>query len=363
MAEKDEDIVRWYVVGTTSVRQEIKIRDGLRLAGMESYVPMSYEAKKVRGRLQRKAAPAISGLVFVHTSVKNFLLYAQENNSRIYIRKSTFSNHKEYLYVNEQQMELFMQLTTAYSENVTYHKPEEVTLHEGDLVEITLGSETYQAEIKRVKGKRNKELVVEIPDVTIASIELTPDVMKLIKRLPGDKDEAQRLKRESARTKKLQEGGRLDERKSRNLEVDKKALFDTAFRLLFVIRDEYKQEMEYHLAIQELRRIRERLIGYRGFIAAQEGELALAMFLANSMLGIEVEEATERMRVAIGKLRDTSMLKKRMRFYLAKLSGDEATVNEILEEMKGWNKLALSERQREFMEEAGIVQSAEVRGL
>ncbi len=362
MGEKDEDIVRWYVVGTTSVRQELKIRDGLRQAGMESFVPMSYEAKRVRGKLQRKAMPAISGLVFVHTSVKEFLLYAQEYNNKIYIRKSTFSNHRDYLYVNEQQMALFMELTTAYSENVTYHKPEEVTLHEGDLVEITLGTETYQAEIKRLKGKRNKELMVVIPEVAIASVELTPEVMKLIKRLPGDKEEAERQKRESARARKLQADGRIDERKSKNLEVDKKALYETAFRLLFVIRDEYKHEMEYHLAMQELRRLRERLVGYKGYIAAQEGELALAMFLANSVLGIEVEAATERMRAAIEKLRDSSMLKKRMRFFLAKLTGDEATVQEIEEEVKGWNKLALSERQQEMIEEVNLVERAEVRG-
>lgn len=350
----DEETVRWYVVGMLSSHQELKVRDGLRHAGIECYVPMNYEAKRVRNCIQRKAKPAITGLVFAHTSIKDFLLYTQTSKNKLFLRKSTFSKHKEYLVVNEAQMQLFMELTTAYAEEVKYHKPEEITLHEGELVEIVLGTQTYQAEIKRLGGKREKELVLEIADVTTASIKLTPDILKLIKQLPGEKDESHRQQRESARSRKLQKEGRIDERRSKNLELDKKALFDTAFRLLFVIRDEYQDELEYHLAKQELRRIRERLLSFRGVTAAQEGELALAMFLANVQLKTNVEESTERLKNAINQLQDTSMLKKRMRYFLACLTGDNATLQTILEEVRSWNKFTLSPRQKAFLDEINL---------
>jgi len=349
--QKDEEKIQWYVVGALTIHQELKTRDGLRHAGIESYVPMCYEAKRVRNRIQRKAMPAITGLVFVHTSISAFKEYVQQTNARIFLRKSAYSQHQDYLVVSDNQMRLFIDLTTAYAEDVTYYKPEEITLHEGELVEITLGTQTYQAEIKRLGGKRSKELVVEIPDVAIASIRLTPDIIKLIKQLPGKREETRRQQRESARSKRLQEGGRIDERKSKNLEVDKKALFDIAFRLLFVIRDEYQDELEYHLAKQELRRIRERLLTFRGVTAAQEGELALAMFLANIHLDIDVEQSTERLRNAITKLQDTSILKKRMRFFLARLTNDEATLHAILAEVKTWNHHSLSDRQKTLVEE------------
>ncbi|MCR4603509.1 MAG: hypothetical protein K5683_08275 [Prevotella sp.] len=347
----DEEKIQWYVVGSMSIHQEIKTRDGLRHAGIESYVPMCYEAQRVRDRIQRKAKPAITGLVFAHTSISAFKQYTKETNAKIFLRKSAYSHHQDYLVVNEQQMRLFINLTTSYADNVTYYKPEEITLHEGELVEITLGTQTYQAEIKRLAGKRGKELVVEIPDVTIASIKLTPDIIRLIKQLPGKRAEARRQQRESARNKRLQQGGRIDERKSKNLELDKKALFDTAFRLLFVIRDEYQDELEYHLAKQELRRIRERLLTFKGVTAAQEGELALAMFLANKQLNIDVDESIERLQAAIASLQDTSMLKKRMRFFLARLTNDEETLSDILTEVKTWNRLTLSDRQKTFLEE------------
>ena len=71
-------------------------------------------------------------------------------------------------------MERFIDLSKAFQEHISYLKPEEVTLHEGELVQIKLGTKTYEAEIKRINGKREKQLVVEIPSLAIAAITLTP---------------------------------------------------------------------------------------------------------------------------------------------------------------------------------------------
>ena len=161
--EQEKDIVKWYVVGISSVHQELRVRNDLRQAGMESYVPLSYEMKMINGRRERKLVPTITGLVFVRTSFNLFKDYAMGTSSRIYLRKSSFSNKEDYLTVSDQDMQRFIDVTTAYLENISYFKPDEVTLHAGELVEIQIGSKTYQAEIKRIKGKRGKRLVVEIP--------------------------------------------------------------------------------------------------------------------------------------------------------------------------------------------------------
>jgi len=287
----------------------------------------------------------------VHTTVETFKAYAEKSKDRVYLRKSAYSNRQDYLTVADKEMELFIQLTTSFSEDVTYFAPSEVTLHEGDLVRITLGSQTYEAEIKRIGGKRGKKLVVEIPDVTTAAITLTPDLLKVITKLSGEKYESNRQQRERTKQKSLEASGRTEELRSKNVAADKKALFDTAFRLLFEIPDQYQQEMEYHLAMTELRRIRQRLQTYKGVTPALEGELALAMFLASMKLEEEKEQATTRLQTAIERLKDSSMLKMRMRFYLARLSGDNATLQEIIGVTKGWNKLRLSPRQASFLKE------------
>ena len=356
MTENDKNIVKWYVVGIRGTHHEVKVRDSLRQAGMYSFVPLRFEVIRMRGQLHRRTTPAISGMVFVKTSYNDFMDYALGSEHKIFLKKSAFSGYKDYLTINDSQMNLFMQLTTEYAEDVKYYRPHEVTLHEGELVEITLGTQKYEAEVKRIAGKRGKRLVVEIADVTTATITITPEAMKLITRMSGKENEARRQQREEARARKLLRSGKIDERKSRNLELDKKVLFDTAFRLLFTIPERYHQEMEYHMSMTELRRIRQRLLTFKGATAALEGELALSMYLANTKLNIETEAATERLQRAIDNLQPTSILRKRMLYYLSKFTNDNDSIQSILTEVKGWNKLRLSSRQKAFWEEIKIVE-------
>lgn len=348
--EKRQEI-KWYVVGTTSSQHEIKIRNAIRKAGMECYVPLKYGIKNLRGKQERRMQPAITGLIFAKTSYNQFMEYAITSKDRVYLRKSAYSNKEEYLTISDTDMERFMDLSKAFQEHISYLKPEEVTLHEGELVQIKLGTKTYEAEIKRINGKREKQLVVEIPSLAIAAITLTPELMKTITRLSGKQQEENRQRKEASRQRSLQEKGQKDMRKIRNFETDKKQLMEIACRLLFEITPEHQEDPENEMALLDMKRIRERLVGRRGVIAAQEGELALAMYLASVKLELDVEKATERLKLAISKLKDSSMLKMRMRYYLARVTNDEIVLREIRDITKGWNRLRLSPRQQGFLKE------------
>ena len=112
----------------------------------------------------------------------------------------------------------------------------------------------------------------------------------------------------------------MREKKSKDVEKDKKLLMETAVRLLFEIPDKYQQENEYYLLLSELRRARERLKTFKGFTAATEAELALPMYLAAVKLNEGKEEAEERLRKAVEKLKDTSKLKAECQEYLERLA-------------------------------------------
>ena len=355
MTEKDKNEVRWYVVGALGVHQEINIRNRLRLAGIESYVPLRYDIKIVRGHQERKMTPAITGLVFAHTSYHQFQGFAETSPTAVFLRKSSFTGHQEYLTVEEQDMARFIAVTSAIQENITYFKPEEVTLHEGELVEIQLGSKLYEAEILRVKGKRNKQLVVRIPDVTTVSVTLTAELMKLIKKFSSDKQEEQHQQSEKSRQNKLLETGKADPRKTRNVELDKRTMTALARRLLFEVTEDHLEDAENQMAMVELRRLRERLLSLRGFTAQGEGELSLALYLASVCLDVDVEQAEARLRNAIDKLKGVSLLRWRMQLYLARLTHDVATQEAIVAQTKQWNLLRLSARQQSFLEELSIV--------
>ena len=355
MATGDSEEMKWYVLGALGAHKELQVRDDLRRSGWESFVPLKFEMKRVRGLQHHTLKPAIAGLIFVKASKDNIKEYILTSRLSLFMRKSTFSNRKEYLTVPDKEMENFIAATEQNQENITYYAPHEISLHEGELVKVKLGSKEYEGEIMRIKGKRSRQLVVSIPEVAIAAIELTPAMLQLIEKFEDKKDEERRKKREKERIRKEEERGLRGEQKTKSLEADKKLLFDTAFRLLFITPDKYQNEAEYYIALSELKRIRNRISSYKGVIAMAEGELALAMYLASIKLEIEVEQATERMKNAIERLKPSSLLRTRMECYLAKFSGHQEDIDSIKNELKSWRRSPLSPNKKAILQEMEIV--------
>lgn len=287
--------MEWYALGCLSPRQEIKIRDEARKAGFDAFVPLSYEVKTIRGQKQRKLIPALSGLIFAKGELEALKTYTQESAFPVFIRKSTFSNHEDYLVIPTKAMEDFIAVTEHREQHVSYFRPEEITLQVGDHIRIKGGLyDGREGIIMRIKGKRNRHLVVQIPGFLVAAVELSPQMIEL-KEAP------------------------LREKPSKNVDADKKRLLEISLRLLFEIPDKHKHEEEYYLLFSELRRTRERLKPIKAFTASTEVELALPMYLSAVILEEDIDPSKERLEKAIAKLKDSSKLKALCLDYLAKV--------------------------------------------
>lgn len=330
MQEIRDNDIHWFVMGSASLHKELKIRDDLRHQGIDCYVPMRYEVKAVRGHQQRTLEPAITGVIFVKSTLAELKDYIIKSKEHIYLRKSTFSNKQEYLIVSEKEMDNFIRATEQTQENVTYFNPSEVTLHEGDKIRVKGGLyDGIEGILTRIKGKKRKMLVVQIPGVAIAAIEMTPDMVEL-------------------RGSEAPQNQRIDNR-TKDLEADTNKLYEVAFRLLFVITEKYQHENEYYIALSDLKRLKERIQSYRGWTAQTEGELALALYMADVKLEGDTTASEERLRKAIEKIQSTSMLRLKMQLILAKLSGDKALEEEVMNKVKAWPS-KLSKGQEMVME-------------
>ena len=296
MSEKIEEQI-WFTLGCMSPQRELRVRDDARKNGLAAFVPLQYTVKTVRGQKQRALVPAITGMIFVKGTLDELKEYIQKSHYPIYLKKSTFSNKEDYLTVPTHAMEEFIAVTESHEEHVTYFRPEEISLQAGDRIRINGGLyDGREGVIIRIKGKRNKHLVVQIPGILIAAVELSPEIVET----PTPTT--------------------LREKPSKDVDKDKKLLMEIAERLLFEIPDKYQQENEYYLLLSELRRTRERLKTFKGFTPTTEAELALPMYLAAVKLGEDVEEAEARLRRAIEKLKDSSKLKSKCLDYLKRTS-------------------------------------------
>ena len=298
--------MEWYALGCLSPRQEVKIRDEARKAGFDAFVPMSYEVKTVRGQKQRKLIPAVSGLIFAKGELEALKNYTQESGFPVFVRKSTFSNHEDYLKIPTKAMEDFIAVTEHREQHVSYFRPEEITLQEGDHIRINGGPyDGREGIIMRIKGKRNRHLVVQIPGFLVAAVELSPEMIEVL--------DSRSLSQSMGRKEVLRE------KPSKNVDADKKRLLELSQRLLFEIPDKHKHEEEYYLLFSELRRIRERLKPIKAFTPATEAELALPMYLSSVVLNEDMDQSKERLEKAIAKLKDTSKLKAQCLDYLNKV--------------------------------------------
>ena len=291
----------WFTLGCISPQRELRVRDDARGNGLSAFVPLQYTVKTVRGQKQRALVPAITGMIFVKGTLDELKDYIQKAHYPVYLKKSTFSNKEDYLTVPTHAMEEFIAVTESHEEHVTYFRPEEISLQAGDKIRIKGGFyDGKEGTIIRIKGKRNKHLVVQIPGILVAAVELSPEIVQL----------------DDQRSLSLSKDNR--ERPSKDVDKDKKLLLEIAHRLLFEIPDKYQQENEYYLLLSELRRTRDRLKTFKGFTPATEAELALPMYLAAVKLGDGVQDAEDRLKAAVEKLKDSSKLKAKYLEYLAK---------------------------------------------
>lgn len=357
MEPVSDNEVRWYVLGCTSPRRELKIRDDARRYGLTSFVPLKYEVKTVKGQERRLLVPAVTKLVFVKgtlTAVQDYLLHA---HFVVFIQRSTFSGHKDYLTVPTDAMENFIAVAEQTERHVTYFRPDEIVLREGDKIRVKGGLyDGREGIVMRIKGKRNKHLVVQIPGILIAAVEMTPEMIEL------SSAEGPKPKRKALAARGAQEPvdgpSKTKLSKSKDLDKDKKLVFELAHRLLFGFSDKFQNENEYYLLRSELQRAKQRIMNFKGFTASSEAELALPLFMAAVMLEEGLPEAQSRLQKAVQALKPTSLLRVRSQLYLAILSHDSALLAELSALFASWRKAPLSIKQRALLEEYSLLTSS-----
>ena len=299
----EDNEIRWFAIGCVSSKKELKVRDDIRNYGLEAFVPLKYNIKTIRQQKHRALVPAIPGLMFAKGSLEQLKEYIEDHaHFPVYLRKSTFSNKEDYLTVRTKDMEEFIAVTEDHEAHITYFRPEEINLQAGDRIRVKGGIyDGKEGIVMRIKGKRNKHLVVQIPGMLVAAVEMKPELVEL--------SDGRRCLDDARHDKEGMDD--KPEKPSKDVEGDKKLLFEYAYRVLFEITGRYKEDTEYYLLMSEIKRAKARLSTIKGFTPATEAELALPMFMAAVILEEDVEKSRERLEKAMDRLKESSNLKKK----------------------------------------------------
>lgn len=175
-----EEPVCWYAM-SVPYNRVLKVKVMLDEKRIECFVPMRYEVRTVRGRKVRLYVPAVSNLIFVHTTDSQLRLFKQTTTFLQYLVRKVDGVSKKII-VPDKQMEQFMRVCSTHDDQLLYLRPEEINLSQGIRVRILGGVfNGVEGVFVKVKGKRNRRVVVLVDHVSaIAVSEVSPDLIEVL---------------------------------------------------------------------------------------------------------------------------------------------------------------------------------------
>ena len=272
---------QWYVLKAI-FKKELAVRDALQGDGLQCYVPLTYRVQTQQGRKVRRLVAAISELVFVRGTEDEIAAHKAQLRETVYwlTRPVMGQEKREKIVVPDKAMEDFMRVTEQHERLVTYFRPEEIALNRGDHIRIHGGVfDGVEGTLLKVKGRRERQLVVTIPGLAVAAVAIRPDVIELT-----DKNAVSSVS-------------------------SAKDLIRIAKQLLTAPPDPDANRHEWNLLHREMKAQYDILRSRKGFLPSAEAEIALSLLLAERAMGGVTPETIDRCRQAATRLRNTSHLK------------------------------------------------------
>lgn len=170
--------VSWFAMRVT-YRRELKVKEVLDSEGIENYVPVHQTIRLRRSRRVKETVPVVRGIVFVHATLSEI---QRVKTPLPYFQYMTNRRTGEKIIVPDDQMRLFIAVTSMGNENLLYFGGDELNLAKGTRVRVTGGDfEGYEGIFLKVKGARDRRVVISIEGViAVALATISPEFIEVI---------------------------------------------------------------------------------------------------------------------------------------------------------------------------------------
>lgn len=169
---KSMSVTHWYAF-KVFFNKVFDIEDFLRKEGVESYIPCETTLVIRRGVKKKVCQPVISSLMFFRSTPKKAMELQQQLNNRVILYTKKKDLRKLPMAIPEQEMNIFMLVTSSGEKGIEYLGDDHVEYHKGERLRVTdgifKGAEGY---IHRIKG--NRRLVIAIEGVCAVALSYIP---------------------------------------------------------------------------------------------------------------------------------------------------------------------------------------------
>ena len=167
--------VVWFAMSATFGR-ELKAKAYLEENEVECFVPLQFRLVVDRsGKKERKLLPAVSNLLFAHTT-KDRIQELKKDHPYLQYHTCPMEGRNMPIIVPDDDMQRFISVCETHDERLLYLSTDEVRLSAGSRVRI-VGSKFDGVEgvFMRVEGKRRKHVVVCIQGVAAVAVATLED--------------------------------------------------------------------------------------------------------------------------------------------------------------------------------------------
>lgn len=172
---------QWYVMRDLKRRNSnVLAIHVLKNAGLDVFTPMTQMIMTIGGHRQKREVPVIQDLLFVHETKEILDLFVAKYMTLQY-RYAFGRKQNEPMIVRNEDMEKFI-FAVGHTETPAYYQPGELTnAMYGKQVRIVGGMlDGYEGRLLSVKGMRKRRLIVELPGLLTAAVEVEPDFIQII---------------------------------------------------------------------------------------------------------------------------------------------------------------------------------------
>lgn len=172
--------VRWFVL--RDLKRANSKQPAYKLfeeKNVEYFTPMKSKLVVVKGKQIRKEVPCIPDLLFVHDSREVLDPIIDEVPTVQY--RWVRNKYREPMVVSDAEMERFIHAVSV-SGIPKYYLPEEITPAMLNRKIRILGGplDGYEGTLLTLRGSKVKRLLVEIPGLLLAGVEVNPDYIQFI---------------------------------------------------------------------------------------------------------------------------------------------------------------------------------------
>ena len=177
IAERQE---QWFVMRDLT-RPNTKVPAFLMLQqlNVRCFTPMVWKIVLRRGQRERVMAPYMHDLLFVYDTRET--IDAIVGRVRTFQYRYLRNTNRVPMTVRNEEMERFIQ-AVGHSESIRYYRPEEITPDMRHRKIRIIGGQLdgLEGSLLTVRGSKTRRLLVEIPSLLAASVEVNPEFIQLL---------------------------------------------------------------------------------------------------------------------------------------------------------------------------------------